>query len=679
MQMKSTDYRRRGKNYKTRIGVDSGGTFTDIVALVDGKLHVRKIPSTPGNPSTSIYEGLKEFVEKGPVFIIHGTTVGTNALLEKKGGKIALLTTKGYEDIIFIGRQTRKELYSLRSQSPGYLLASSLCFGLEERILASGKVERALEIKDLDPIIKILKKVKTEAVAICLLHSYVNPRHEIMLHEKLAKHGLVTSVSSSLLREHREYERTSATTINAYLIPVMNRYLASLERKLAGAELKIMQSNEGYISAEKARLEPIKTILSGPTGGVVGSWHLARLAGFKNVISFDMGGTSTDVSLINGNIRRSTENLIGDLPVRLPMVDVHSVGAGGGSVIHIDEGGLLRVGPQSVGAHPGPACYGVGDEPAVTDANVYLGRLDPEFFLGGRMKIYPEKSRKALERIARRIGRNLTETALGVIDIANASMEKAIRVISVERGYDPRCFSLISFGGAGGLHAVEMAKHLRIPRVIVPRFAGVLSALGLLMADSIKDYSRSFIKLAQRTEPEELERVFSEMEDNALKEMSEDGFSPQEVLVERHLDLRYQGQSYELTVPYRGGPFHKYGYLNDFHRQHRRLFSYHHQHRPVEIVNLRIKAIARVKKIRLESFELNPEIPKKARVKKQWLYCQNKKYRADVYHRSELIAGNQVFGPALIVDAESTTFLPPGYGAKVDAYLNLLIEKRGTG
>jgi N-methylhydantoinase A/oxoprolinase/acetone carboxylase beta subunit len=676
--MNNADYEHKGKNYQMRIGVDSGGTFTDIVALIDGKLGVKKTPSTPQNPSIAIYEALKEFIGKGPIFIIHGTTVGTNALLEKKGGKIALLTTKGYEDIIFIGRQTRKELYSLRSQSRNYLLPSSLCFGLEERVLASGKVEKALEIKDLDPIIKILKREKIEAVAVCLLHSYSNPRHEITVMDKLAKHGLVTSVSSSLLPEHREYERTSTTTINAYLIPVMNKYLGSLERKLAGAELKIMQSNEGYISAEKARLEPIKTILSGPTGGVVGSWHLARLAGFKNVISFDMGGTSTDVSLINGNIRRSMENMIGDLPVRLPMVDVHSVGAGGGSVVCIDEGGLLRVGPQSVGAYPGPACYGIGDEPAVTDANVYLGRLDPEFFLGGKMKIYPEKSNKALERIARKICKNLTETALGVIDIANACMEKAIRVISVERGYDPRAFSLISFGGAGGLHAVEMAEHLRIPRVIVPRFAGVLSALGLLMADSIKDYCRSFIKLAQGTDPEDLERVFSEMKKTALKEMSEDGFSPDEILIERHLDLRYLGQSYELTVPYREGIFHKYSYLNEFHRQHRRMFSYHHQHRPVEIVNLRIKAIARVKKMRLESFELNAEIPKRAWLKKQWLYYRNKKYQADVYNRSELRAGNQVFGPALIVDGESTTFLPHGYRAKVDTYLNLLIEKRQT-
>jgi N-methylhydantoinase A/oxoprolinase/acetone carboxylase beta subunit len=661
--------------YQLRIGVDSGGTFTDIVVLTDGQLRVKKVLSTPYDPSIAIYEGLKEFIGNGQVFIIHGTTVGTNALLEKKGGKIALLTTRGFEEVIFIGRQTRKKLYSLKGEERSYLLSPSLCFGLDERILASGKVEKALDIKDLESVIRVLKKEKVEAVAVCLLHSYANPRHEALVAQELSRSGLEASVSSSLLPEHREYERTSTTVINAYLMPVIDSYLSALGKKLVGSALKIMQSNEGYISAEKARLEPIKTILSGPTGGVVGAWHLARLSGFRSVISFDMGGTSTDVSLINGRIRRSMENVVGDFPVRLPMVDVHSVGAGGGSVVYVDEGGLLRVGPQSVGANPGPACYGNGDIPAVTDANVYLGRLDPEFFLGGKMKIYPEKSQKALERIARKIGKSLTETALGVVDIANASMEKAIRVISVERGYDPRNFALISFGGAGGLHAVEMAEHLRIPKVIVPRFAGVLSALGLLMADSIKDYSRSFIRQAQRTDPEDLKKIFNEMEKQALKEMAEDGFSPEDILLEPQLDLRYLGQSYELTVPFRSGSFHNYSYINDFHRQHRRLFSYHHQHRPVEIVNLRVKAVAKAKKVKLASFELNPEIPKKARPKKQWLFYHNEKYQADVYNRSELLTGNSISGPALIVDGESTAFLPPGYKASVDSYLNLIIEK----
>ncbi|PMP93817.1 MAG: hypothetical protein C0168_10870 [Candidatus Aminicenantes bacterium] len=660
-----------------RIGVDSGGTFTDVVAALNGRLEVRKVPSTPDDPSIAIFQGLKDFISGGQkTFIIHGTTVGTNALLEKKGGRIALLTTRGFEDIIFIGRQTRKNLYSLAGETRDQIVEPELCFGLEERILSSGKVEKPLNIKSLKKIITILKQKNVQAVAICLLHSYANPRSEIEVAEELRKAGLVVSVSSELLPEYREYERTSTTVINAYLMPVMDHYLQSLKERLSLSQLKIMQSNEGYISVEKARKEPIKTILSGPTGGVVGAWHLAQLSGYRNIISFDMGGTSTDVSLINGCIGHSMENKVGDFPIRLPMVDVHSVGAGGGSLVYVDKGGLLRVGPMSLGAKPGPACYGYGDQAAVTDANVLLGRLDPEFFLGGQMKIYPEKSRKALEKIAQKIGKTAIETAAGVIDIANASMEKAIRVISVERGYDPRHFTLVSFGGAGGLQAVEMAEPLQIPEVVVPRQAGVLSAVGLLMADSIKDYSQAFIKLAEKTEPEKLEKAFREIEARAIAEMKEDGFSPKQIILERRLDLRYLGQSYELTLPYRSYSFNNYRYLNEFQREHRRLFSYYHPNRPIEIVNLRVRAIARTKKIKLESFKDEARIPDSARLKKQWLVYSHHKYRADVFNRSALLSGNRIAGPALIVDNESTTFLPPEYEARVDSYLNLIIRKK---
>ncbi|MGQ9801565.1 MAG: hydantoinase/oxoprolinase family protein [Candidatus Saccharicenans sp.] len=666
------------KKIGLRIGVDSGGTFTDFVIYSRGRLIVKKLPSTPHDPAEAILSGLAEFCSGQKATVIHGTTVGTNALLEKKGGRIAFITTRGFEDIIFIGRQTRKYLYNLKGEERTYLLPPRLCFGLEERIQASGQVEKPLVKADLDKIINLLKKEKAEAVAVCLLHSYANPVHELKVAERLKQAGFRVSASSSLLPEHREFERASTTVINAYLLPVMDRYLEKLETGLSGSELKIMQSNEGYISSGRARQEPIRTILSGPTGGAVGAYHLARAAGFRKVISFDMGGTSTDVSLIDGRIKRSNENLVGDFPVRLPMVDVHSVGAGGGSVVYVDKGGLLRVGPQSVGANPGPACYGLGDIPAVTDANLCLGRLDPEFFLGGRMKIYPERSQKALEAIARKIGRSLVETALGVVDIANASMEKAIRVISVERGYDPRQFTLVSFGGAGGLHAVEMAEHLRIPRVIIPRLAGVLSALGLLMADAVKDYSRSFLHLAQKTDPAELEKAFNQMTEQAAADLAEDGFDAAEVLMERQLDLRYQGQSHELSIPYRPGAFHNFSYLNEFHRQHRRLFSYHHQHRPVEIVNLRIRAVARASRVKLQSYERGPEVSPAARLKKQWLYYGREKYQVEVLDRSRLLAGNRIPGPGLILDAESATFIPPGYLAETDDYLNLIIEKTGT-
>ncbi|MDI6844598.1 MAG: hydantoinase/oxoprolinase family protein [Candidatus Saccharicenans sp.] len=666
----------QGNKQAFRIGVDSGGTFTDFVIHSDGQLQVRKLPSSPDDPSRAIIEGLKDYLGPGTL-VIHGTTVGTNTLLEKKGARLAFLTTRGFEDIVFIGRQTRKNLYSLSGEKRDYLLSPRLCFGLEERVLAGGRVETPLRMEEVDRIIRILKKEKVEAVAVCLLHSYANPVHEKIVAESLSRAGFRVSASFTLLPEYREYERASTTIINAYLLPVIDRYLVRLQENLAGAELKIMQSNEGYITVSKARREPIRTILSGPTGGVVGAYHLARQTGFRRVISFDMGGTSTDVSLIDGRIKISTENLIGEHPIRLPMVDVHSVGAGGGSIVFVDSGGLLRVGPQSVGANPGPACYGQGDIPAVTDANLILGRLDPDYFLGGRMKIYPEKSRRALETVARKIGRSLVETALGVVAIANASMEKAIRVISVERGYDPRQFTLISFGGAGGLHAVEIAEHLRIPRVIVPRMSGVLSAFGLLLADAVRDYSRSFLKLAQKTAADELEKEFREMIIRAREEMAEDGFDPDEMLIERQLDLRYLGQSHELTVPCRADSLAKLKYLEDFHRQHRRLFSYHHPHRPVEIVNLRLRAIIRSPEIKPPVAESSRHLPPEAKVKKQQLYYGRTRYLAAVFDRSRLLAGNRIPGPALVVDAESTTLIPPGYEARTDSYLNLIIERAG--
>jgi len=664
----------RNKN-NLRIGVDSGGTFTDVVILDGKRLEVRKVPSTPHDPSMAVYEALLDRLDGQNHLIIHGTTVGTNALLENKGGKIALITTRGFEDVFFIGRQTRKELYQLEAEPRKYLLSPNLCFGLTERILAGGRVETALDENELEKIIKVLKQEQVQAVAVCFLHSYINPEHESLAAQKLTRAGLMVTTSSGLMPEYREFERTSTTVINAFLMPVMAGYLGKLEDRLQGTNLKIMQSNEGYISAERARKEPIRTILSGPAGGVLGAWHLSKLSGYKNIISFDMGGTSTDVSLISGQIKRSVENRIGDYSIRLPMVDVHSVGAGGGSVVYVDQGGLLRVGPQSVGANPGPACYGNDEIPAVTDANIILGRLDPDYFLGGRMKIYPERSYRALEKIARKIGRDIIQTALGVINIANASMEKAIRVISVERGHDPRHFSLVSFGGAGGLHAVQMAEHLKIPRVIVPRWAGVLSAFGLLMADAVKDYSRSFIQLAQKTLPEQIENLFFELEGRARQEMLADGFAEKGLKFERYLDLRYLGQSYEITIPYRPSSFNAYSFLNDFHRQHRRLFSYEHLHRPVEIVNLRLKAIARAKKVKLEKFAPASSLPEQARLKEQWLYLDQGKVLATVYDREALLSGNKIAGPALIIDSQSTTFLPPLYQATVDSYLNLIIEK----
>lgn len=492
-----------------RIGVDTGGTFTDFVIWKDGKLSNKKVLSTPREPSEAILEGVGEFLGLGrPVFLIHGTTVATNALLENTGGRIALITTSGFEDVLAIGRQVRRELYSLKGESRFILVPRELRFGLDERLRASGEIEKKLSPGRVRELVAGIQKCNVDAVAVCLIHSYANPAHEALVARELRKAGLLVSVSSEILPEYREYERTALTAVNAYLMPIMDRYLGGLEKKVGPADLQIMQSNEGYISPEKARREPVRTALSGPAGGVVAAFRLAGSAGFPNVVSFDMGGTSTDVSLIDGSIRRSREGRIGEFPVRLPTIDIHSVGAGGGSIAYVDGGGSLRVGPESAGADPGPACYGKGTLPTVTDADLFLGRLDPDFFLGGRMPVQPKRSRKAIGQLAARIGKSPLETALGVIAVANANMEKAIRVISVERGFDLRDFSLFSFGGAGGMHAVEMAEDLRMPRVIVPRNAGVLSALGLLLADSVKDDSMSILKNAASVRPGELEKSF---------------------------------------------------------------------------------------------------------------------------------------------------------------------------
>jgi N-methylhydantoinase A/oxoprolinase/acetone carboxylase beta subunit len=667
------------KSAQVRVGVDTGGTFTDFVVYRDGRLFNRKVLSTPADPSLAIFEGVGDILKDSPaVFIVHGTTVATNALLQRMGGRIALMTTAGFEDVLAIGRQTRRNLYALQPESRFELIPADRRFGLHERTLASGEVEKRVRVTEVRELIRKIRRSSAMAVAVCLLHSYANPANEEIVAGELEKAGLLFTVSSRLLPEYREFERTATTSVNAYLMPVMDRYLGELDRRIGGADLRIMQSNEGYISPARARVEPIRTALSGPAGGVVGARALAEAAGFPDVVSFDMGGTSTDVSLIEGGIRRTHESRIGDFPIRLPIIDIHSVGAGGGSIAYTDRGGSLRVGPQSAGADPGPACYGRGDLPAVTDANLCLGRLDPDFFLGGRMRIHPKRSLAAVSRLGRAIGKSATETALGIVAIANANMEKAIRVISVERGIDPRSFALLSFGGAGGMHAVEMATHLGMRTVLVPRNAGVLSAFGLLMSDPVKDYTKSLMRTDAQVTPARLEAEFRTLEDQSGRDMLEDGFALESVVLERSLDCRYLGQSYEIDVPYRKARTLGQAFLESFHRRHKRLYSYRHDNRPVEIVNLRIKAVAVTPKLPLAREPRAAALDPQALVRKQKIHTGRAVREGAVYDRSRLRFGNAVPGPALVIDPESTTFLPPGFVARVDPYLNLVVRKAGS-
>ncbi len=478
-----------------RLGVDTGGTFTDLVRLDARGLTVHKVRSTPDDPARAILSGIEELVGSNLVFeVIHGSTVATNALLERKGARVALVTTKGFEDVLAIGRQTRRELYNFQVRGKQPMIEDGLTFGLTERLDCHGNVLDALQPRELEELTEKLNQARIECVAVCLLHSYANPLHEQQVTRHLEQAGFTVSSSHSVLPEYREYERWSTTVVNAYVAPIMSRYLTTLEQGLAGTQLHIMQSNGGSISAPQARNSAVRTILSGPAAGAIGAQAVARASGFDRVILFDMGGTSTDVSLIDVQLGTTNESTVGDFPVRLPILDIHSVGAGGGSIAYVDSGGSLRVGPRSAGADPGPVCYGKGDELTVTDANLLLGRLDPKYFLGGRMQLDIKRTSERARAFADKLQITPTQLAEGIVQIANANMEHAIRAVSVQRGYDPREFALLAFGGAGGMHACEIADALEIGTVLIPEHGGVLSALGMLLADVRKDYSQTILK-----------------------------------------------------------------------------------------------------------------------------------------------------------------------------------------
>ncbi|AAC06888.1 hydantoinase/oxoprolinase family protein [Aquifex aeolicus] len=653
------------------VGVDTGGTFTDFVYWDGKEWRVLKIPSTPSNPAEAVLKGLEKLRRGKALDVVHGSTVATNALLERKGAKTALITNKGFEDVIEIGRQNRERLYDLYYRKPKPLVPRELRFGLNCRINAKGEVLKPINREELKEILKALKEKGVESVAVCMLHSYANPEHEKEVEEELKKNlSVFVSLSSEILPEFREYERCSTTVINAYVSPKMSKYLYYLKDRLREGDLfRVMQSNGGLISPETASKEAVRTILSGPAGGVIGALHLGKLAGFEKLITFDMGGTSTDVSLIYGTPNITTESKIDGLPVKVPMIDINTVGAGGGSIAYVDEGGALRVGPQSAGAQPGPICYGRGGkEITVTDANLFLGRLVPEHFLGGEMKLYPELLEEPFKEMAKKIGLAPTELAEGIIKVANSSMERAIRKVSVERGYNPEEFALFSFGGAGGLHAVLLAKSLNIPKVIIPRNPGLLSAVGMLFADIVKDKVTTVMLKEEEAKPETLEKLFLLMEEKVLSEMEGEGFPPEKVFVERFLDVRYKGQSYEITIPF-GENFKE-----TFEKEHERLYGYAHRGRKIEIVNLRIKATGIKEKPPLKEFkERGDKYPKDAILGEREVVFEGRLETFKVLDREKLVYGNVIDFPAIVVEYSSTTLIPPYATAEVDRYGNLII------
>jgi N-methylhydantoinase A len=705
-----------------RVGVDTGGTFTDCVTVEGGEVRITKLFSTPDDPARGIVEGVRALLQPaGPptnpelrvpspgLEIVHGTTVGTNALLERKGARVALVTTAGFEDLIELGRQNRPRLYDLNVERQAPLVPRRLRFGVAERTGADARVLRAPSEAELETLTARLRKARAESLALCFLFSYANPSNERAVARALASLKLPLSVSHEILPEFREYERLSTVVVNAYLAPHLGAYLARLTaafkaglvasssprpRKAARVDrtpavrLSIMQSNGGITTAERAAQEPVRTILSGPAGGVVASAQLAAALGLARVISFDMGGTSTDVSLIDGALRTTRETALAGLPVAVPVLDVHSVGAGGGSLARMDAGGALRVGPESAGAVPGPVCYGRGgDRPTVTDAHLILGRLDAGRFLGGAFRLNLDAARDAFARFlseqAQRVPRRLLpptalELARGIVAVANATMERALRVISVERGHDPRDFSLVCYGGAGGLHAADLARALDLKQVIVPPNPGAFSALGVLGSDVVKEVSQSVlvpVPAAEATGSEFLRRIearFSGLERAARDELRGEGFAGP-IEAARSLDLRYLGQSYELTVPFTAG------FRDAFRKEHERAYGHARLERPLEIVSLRVRLTIRTARPAGPAGKARRPAARK-HAPPMALSIRPAGFEKGLvptrfYDREQLQPGTRFQGPAVVLEYSSTTVVPPDYACRVDDGGNLILSR----
>ncbi|MFZ0588855.1 MAG: hydantoinase/oxoprolinase family protein [Bryobacteraceae bacterium] len=663
-----------------RIAIDTGGTFTDCVYLAKNQLTVLKIASTPADPAKAVVAAINSIAGDGPVQILHGTTVGTNALLERKGARTAFVTTAGFEDTIAIGRQTRSRLYDWFLVKEPPLVPEDLRFGIAERVASDGSILAPVEPEDLDRLRQAIRDARAESVAVSLLFSFANPSNEKAVTESLRQLGIPVSASHEILPEFREYERASTIVINAYLCPKVQQYLGKLNEHLEtkSSQLFVMQSSGGVAPAAIVAHEPVRTILSGPAGGVVGALHVAQCAGFSRILTFDMGGTSTDVALVQnetgshittcakpfgGVLRSSTkESQVLGMPVAVPMLDIHTVGAGGGSLAGFDHGGALRVGPQSAGADPGPVCYGYGETPTVTDANLLLGRVDAEYFLGGKMRLDVERARRYCE-VAKGALRDGETFAEGVVRLADSHMEGALRKISVERGLDPREFVLVSFGGAGPMHACALARALKIPRVLVPQIPGALSAYGILVSDIVRDYSRT-VMLPSHDQPALL-RQFEALEKLAAQDLQA---NPSNAIVTRSADLRYTGQGYELTVDWSDD------FVNQFHLQHERRYGYADPERPVEVVNARVHIVTMVQPPPQERHASRAGDAANAVIKAKPIYVDGAWSEALVYDRSQFHPGDCFRGPAVVVEYSATTFVPPRCQALVDEYSNLLIE-----
>ena len=678
-----------------RVGIDSGGTFTDVCLFDDvtGAVAVWKVPSTPDDPSRAIAQGTDEGVARvgrTPAdlgYFGHGTTVGTNALIQHRGVRTGLITTEGFSDLIEIGRQKRPDLYDLQVDKPPQLVTRDLRFGVRERIRHDGTVETPLDEAAVRAIARTLKAAGVKAVAIGFLYGFVRPEHEIRAKDIVLEEFPEAFVSTSheVAPEFREYERISTAVVNAYLGPVMRTYIQRLADRLKALGVAVAphltQSNGGVIGFDMAARLPVRTVLSGPSTGVVAAQAIGKAIGIPNLITFDMGGTSTDVALLrDGEAAVASEANVHGYPIKAPMLDIHTVGAGGGSIAYVDSGGLLKVGPRSAGADPGPVCYGRGNtEPATTDANVVLQTLNPEYLLGGRMKIDQAKSKQAIQVLADQLGLDLMATAQGIISVVTANMAKAIRVISVQRGHDPRDYALVAFGGAGPLHAARLARELEMKTIVVPRNPGICCALGLLLTDLRADFATTSLMLAEDSHARAVGEIFEGLEQQADHWFAEEHVAHHDRQLRRVVDMRYHGQNYEIAVDLPAGPVtvqSMESLRRGFAEAHTRLYGYAAAEEPVQMVTFRVAAIGVAPKA---EFRSEPDAGPDASAalmgtRNVWFPEAEGFVLCPVYDREKLRAGNRIKGPAIVEQMDATTVLLPGMHGFVEPTLNLILE-----
>ncbi|GAA3667478.1 hydantoinase/oxoprolinase family protein [Microbacterium marinilacus] len=678
-----------------RIGVDTGGTFTDVCAFdeADGRVHVRKVSSTPDDPGRAIVQGVAELLEQigdreiGEVsYFAHGTTVGTNALLTGRGVTTGLITTKGFRDLLELGRGRRPDMYDPQADKPEPFVARRHRLEVTERVRHTGAVETPLDEDEVRAAVRFLKGEGVDSIAVCLLYSYLFADHERRIGEIIAEEhpDAYVSLSSEVLPEFREYERLSTVVTNSYVGPVVYRYLARLRATLAENGLRavphVTQSNGGVIPFQTAESMPVRLVLSGPSTGVVGAAEICASAGFPDIITFDMGGTSSDISLVQGGRPKVTAGMeLDGRPIRSPMLDIHTVGAGGGSIGWIDSGDHLRVGPQSAGAFPGPACYGNGEEAAVTDANVVLQMLNPEYLLNGQMKIDREASVRAVERLARPLGLTVEEAALGMLRVVTANMARAIRVVSVKRGYDPRDYALVPFGGAGPLHASRLARELGMRTIVVPEVPGAQSALGLLMTDVRTDFMRTQITVISPDHLDELRAGFDVLEQQADAWFAHEDIDASDRGSVRRLELRYAGQNFELAVEVPDGPLDEElvgRIVEEFHAAHERVYGYRSPESRIEAVTFRLEASGQAARVELREDAMSGEDAGGAVVgTRETCFDPAAGYISiPVYDRSLLAPGNRISGPAIVEQMDTTTVLLPGDECTVDTLRNLVIR-----